>query len=195
MSTIPFSYYLFHKPTGKHYYGIRFAKNCCPDDLWTKYFSSSVIVKKLIAEYGADSFHTEVRKVFDNSSAALLWEHKVLRRLNASANPNWINRHNGSNKFRAPAAHSAATKETLRKKITGMKRSATTKAKHSATAKLREAKRRSEGWKMPSEDVKRRADAKRGVPRTPEMVAKMRATKKGTKRQYLPDGTFIMVKP
>lgn len=192
--TIPFSYYLFHKPTKKHYYGIRFAKNCCPDDLWTKYFSSSIIVKKLISDYGADSFHVEIRKVFENSEQALLWEHKVLRRLNASANTDWINRHNGSNKFRAPTEHSAATKEILRKRITGIKRSASTKAKQSVSAKSREAKRRANGWTMPVENVERRAKAQRGVPRSPEMVAKMRASKTGAKRKYLSDGTFIMVK-
>ena len=36
--TIPFTYYLYHKPTGKKYYGVRFKKGCHPDDLWNKYF-------------------------------------------------------------------------------------------------------------------------------------------------------------
>jgi len=63
MSTIPFSYHLYHHPTKKHYYGIKFAKGCNPADLWVTYFSTSKLVKQLIAEYGADSFTATVRKV------------------------------------------------------------------------------------------------------------------------------------
>jgi hypothetical protein len=194
MSTIPFSYYLYHKPTGQHYYGIRFARHCNPSQLWTTYFSSSIIVKKLISDFGVESFNYEIRKIFNSGVDALKWEHTVLRRLNAAARPNWINRHNGGKKFRAPQEHSAFTKETLRKKISGIKRSAETKEKQSASAVKREAKRRADGWKMPADSVLRRAAAQRNIPRSPDMIAKMSATKTGTKRQYLPDGTFIMVK-
>jgi hypothetical protein len=194
MSTIPFSYHLFHKPTKMHYYGIRFAKNCAPTDLWSTYFSSSPIVKALIDKYGVNSFTAEVRKIFTDGASALRWENKVLRRLNAASRTDWINRHNGGGlNFLSPKNPSQKVLDLLRWHASQPK-SEEWKQKQSRTALAREEKKRLSGWKMPADDVKRRADAKRGIPRTPEMVAKMRASKRGTKRKYLPDGTFIMVK-
>jgi group I intron endonuclease len=49
--------------------------------------------------------------------------------------------------------------------------------------------------KVSAEARKRGDDKRRGVPRPIEMVARMSATKTGTKRKYLPDGSFVMVKP
>ena len=113
MSTIPFSYHLYHRPTQLHYYGIKHAKNCNPTDLWTTYFSSSSIIKNLIKEHGIDSFDVKIRKTFTTSADALLWEHKVLRRINASAKSNWANRHNGGTKFRGPSHHSVKSKSRM----------------------------------------------------------------------------------
>lgn len=195
MPTVPYSYHLHHLPTDKHYYGIRFAKKCNPRDLWVKYFSSSKVVKKLIQTFGKESFEVTVRRIFTDGASALLWEHRVLTKLHAASRSNWINRHDGGKKFRSPEHHSTETKERLRLKITGMKRSAATKEKLAASARIREDKRREEGWKMPVADVLRRADAKRGIPRFKEIKEKISQSKLGTKRKYLPDGTFIMVRP
>lgn len=101
-TTIPFSYYLYHIPTGLKYYGVRYSNGCSPTDIWTTYFTSSLKVKQLISEYGVNSFKIEVRKTFQSAADALLWEHKVLRRLNAASSDVWINQHNGDKKFRAP---------------------------------------------------------------------------------------------
>lgn len=89
--TVPYTYYLFHQPTNTHYYGVRWCKNCNPTDLWQSYFSSSRKVKKLIEEYGAESFHFEIRKTFSNKDQAILWEEKVLRRLQVHKKPQWLN--------------------------------------------------------------------------------------------------------
>lgn len=200
-TTIPFSYYLYHKPTQQHYYGIKFAKNCSPTDLWTTYFSSSSIVKHLINEYGADSFDVAIRHTFTSSQDALLWEHKVLRRLNASARTNWINRHNGGTKFRSPLHHSEQTKNQLRKQITGIKRSASTKAKQSAAATVREAHRKLTGWQMPKAAIAQAVETRQeriaaGTidPYSATRNSKMAESKRGAKRKYLPDGSFIMSK-
>jgi hypothetical protein len=194
MST-PFSYYLYHKPTQQHYYGIRYSKNCDPSQLWVTYFSSSKVVKKLILEHGADSFTWEVRRTFGSAAEALAWEHKVLTRLDAAARADWINRHNGGTKFRSPLTHNERTRRISSMTHKGKPKSAEQKAKMSASSLKDRERRRAAGWTMPVEDVERRAALKRGVPRTPEMIAKMRGSKKGTKRHYLPDGSFIMVKP
>ncbi len=197
-TTIPFSYHLFHVPTGKHYYGIRYARGCAPSDLWTVYFSTSILVKQLIDEYGADSFKVEIRKTFTTPESALIWEHKVLRRLNVAGRDDWLNRHNGGNKFRSPSHHSDATKDILRKKITGIKRSEITKNKHKVNSVKREAAKKESGWKMPTQSVDkavltRKDRITKGLinPYSAERNSKMSASKKGTKRHYLPDGSFV----
>ena len=52
----PYFYKILHKNTGKIYVGSQYGKNSDPKNLWKSYFSSSVYVKKLIEEYGIESF-------------------------------------------------------------------------------------------------------------------------------------------
>jgi group I intron endonuclease len=87
-----YTYYLYHIPTGKKYYGARWANRCEPEqDLWVKYFGSSDLVDSLIEEYGKDSFIAEVRKKFDKAEDARDYENRVLRKLNVIKNPEWLN--------------------------------------------------------------------------------------------------------
>ena len=95
-----YTYYLYHVPTGKKYYGFRFANKCEPkEDLWKEYFSSSKKVKKLIKEYGKESFVAEVRKLFDTPIEAFAWECEVLRRLKVTKRDDWLNQTIGDEKF------------------------------------------------------------------------------------------------
>lgn len=96
---MPYTYYLYHKPTGKHYYGVRTAKDCHPDELWVKYFSSSKIVKLLREQYGDDSFEYQIRKIFETRENALEWEMKFLTRIDASNREDWLNLCNGGKTF------------------------------------------------------------------------------------------------
>lgn len=91
MTCKPYTYYLYHKPTGKKYYGARWRKGCNPTDLWVTYFSSCKKVHKLIKEYGVDSFTYKIRKVFETKEQARLWEQKVLRRLKVKKSLIWLN--------------------------------------------------------------------------------------------------------
>jgi hypothetical protein len=95
----PFCYYLYHRPTGVRYYGVRYGKSAHPDTLWTTYFSSSSLVRDLIKEYGADSFDVSVRRVFDTKEDALLWERRFLKRIDAKSREDWLNQHNGHTDF------------------------------------------------------------------------------------------------
>ena len=88
---IPFTYLIKHVPTNKYYYGVRFKKGCHPNDLWTKYFTSSKKVKGLIRKYGKKSFKFEIRKTFKTCKQALNWEHKVLKRLKVIYKDNFLN--------------------------------------------------------------------------------------------------------
>lgn len=59
--------------------------------MWVTYFTSSKIVKKLIKDFGKNSFKTEIRRTFSSKEAAIVWEEKVLRRLSVHKKENWIN--------------------------------------------------------------------------------------------------------
>jgi methionine synthase I (cobalamin-dependent) len=108
----PFTYLIKHIPTGKVYYGLRYAKKCNPSDLWTTYFTSSYDVKKLIEQDGKDAFLFEVRKTFTDIKHAIEWEKRVLRRMKVIKRADFINRNiPGSSMF----AHSEETKEKMRK--------------------------------------------------------------------------------
>ena len=88
----PYTYLIKHKPTGKVYYGYRSANKQEPHkDLWNIYFTSSPKVKQLIDETGVDSFDVEVRKIFETKEDAVKWETTVLRRCKVLHNDTWIN--------------------------------------------------------------------------------------------------------
>lgn len=87
----PYTYYIYNTITKEHYYGVRFAKNCHPNELWNTYFTSSKKVHKLINFYGKDSFIFEIRKIFSDKQSAINWENKVLRRMKVLDKPNWLN--------------------------------------------------------------------------------------------------------
>jgi len=91
IKTIPFTYLIKHIPTNKYYYGVRFKKSCHPNDLWTKYFTSSKKVKGLIKKYGKKSFIFEIRKIFKTPQEALNWEHKVLKRMKVIYRNDFLN--------------------------------------------------------------------------------------------------------
>jgi hypothetical protein len=95
----PFTYVVKFKPTGQIYYGSRTKQGCQPTDLWNSYYTSSKLVRQLIAEHGRDAFEVEIRRTFQTKEAALLWEHRVLRRVDAAHNPRWLNKNNGDRKF------------------------------------------------------------------------------------------------
>jgi hypothetical protein len=91
LKNIPFTYLLKHIPTNKYYYGVRFKKGCHPNDLWTKYFTSSKKVKGLIKRYGKKSFIFEIRKTFKTSQEAINWENKILRRMKVIYRNDFLN--------------------------------------------------------------------------------------------------------
>lgn len=92
----PYTYVLECLPTGKRYYGVRFAKGCGPWDLWVTYFTSCRAVKREIKTHGKASFIARVRKTFKSIDAARRWENKVLLRLGIPSNKKWYNRTNNA---------------------------------------------------------------------------------------------------
>jgi len=93
--TVPYTYLIKCVPTGEVYYGVKFAKNCHPSDLWTTYYTSSKIVMKRIEIFGLAAFNIEIRRTFIDGYQARIWENTVLRRMKAITNPKWLNNSNG----------------------------------------------------------------------------------------------------
>ena len=144
--TVPYTYLLKHIPTGKFYYGCRFAEGCNPADFWKDYKTSSKYVKQLIEQYGADSFVFEIRKTFDDKQSARNWETKVLKKLNVVSRKDFLNM--TDNISISPEAASKGKKgkvgiykisqeqiNAIKKANTGLKRSEEVKKKMSNSAK------------------------------------------------------------
>jgi hypothetical protein len=74
------------------YYGFRCANRVEPhEDLWKQYFTSSAKIQQLIEETGADSFDTEIRRVFETKEQAVDWETRVLHRCKVLHDDRWLN--------------------------------------------------------------------------------------------------------
>lgn len=125
----PFTYLVTFLPTGQRYYGVRTKKGCQPSDLWTSYFTSSKTVRQLIEQHGKDAFTFEIRRIFKDSQSAILWEHRVLSRLNAAKNMSWLNQNNGDRKFLPKLQHDEKTKSKIGAKHKGKTMSKEAKAK------------------------------------------------------------------
>lgn len=132
-----YTYLIGWSKLNKWYYGLRYARNCKPEELWINYFTSSKHVHTFRKEHGEPDV-IQIRKVFDFKEKAILWEHNVLTRLNVIENEKWLNKTN--NKTICPEAARNAligrkpwnkgksiprTKESIekqRKTMTGKKR-------------------------------------------------------------------------
>jgi len=94
----PYTYLIGWSKHDTWYYGVRFAADCSPDDLWQSYFTSSNYVSEFREQNGEPDV-IQVRKTFDDSQKARDWESKVIDRIGMVGNENWLNRGNGGNKF------------------------------------------------------------------------------------------------
>jgi hypothetical protein len=88
---IPFTYLIGWSKLDIWYYGVRYAKDCHPKDLFTTYFTSSKYVHAIIADSGLPDV-IEVRRLFKTAKPALVWEQKVLRRLKVLNESKWLNK-------------------------------------------------------------------------------------------------------
>ena len=86
----PYTYLIGWSSLNKFYYGVRYAKNCHPSDLWKEYFTSSKIVKKYRTLYGEPDI-IEIRKTFSDMNSAIIWEQKVLKRVKVLILEKWLN--------------------------------------------------------------------------------------------------------
>ena len=88
---IPYTYLIGWSEHNIWYYGVRYAKQCNPSDLWNPYKTSSKYVKQFIIEHG-DPDIIQIRKTFKTSKQAREWETKVLKRMNVLKTDKWLNK-------------------------------------------------------------------------------------------------------
>lgn len=90
METIPYTYLIGWSKHNKWYYGVRYRRGCNPSDLWNPYKTSSRYVHEFVKMYG-DPDIIQVRKTFNESKSAHLYEQRVLNRLNVLSSDKWLN--------------------------------------------------------------------------------------------------------
>lgn len=78
------------------YYGVRYARDCHPSDLFVTYFTSSDYVTDYINEHGLPDI-VEVRRKFASGATteAITWEHNVLQRIRARTRDDYLNKNDG----------------------------------------------------------------------------------------------------
>lgn len=108
-TTIPFTYLIGWTEHNLWYYGVRFAKGCNPNDLWTKYFTSSEVVASTRITLGEPDV-VQVRKQFLTEVDAKNWEDKILSSIPKDKRQHWLNQTFSS--FRG-----VVFTETIRKRI------------------------------------------------------------------------------
>ena len=111
----PFTYLVYCKATDQYYYGSRYCNGCNPSQLWTTYFTSSKVIKRLIEVHGVDAFETRVTKTFTCAEDALTWETRFLKKVNAVKSDKWLNFHVGDGKFRNKGGYTLS--EQTKKKM------------------------------------------------------------------------------
>lgn len=108
-----FVYLIGWSQHNKWYYGVRYAKNSHPGDIFDgTYNTSSKHVKLFSKEHGEPDIK-EIRKCFWSIKQAREWEHKVLRRLDVVNNDKWLNKSNG--KSIPPQTGRTVSRETREK--------------------------------------------------------------------------------
>jgi hypothetical protein len=111
---LAYTYLIGWSKLNKWYYGVRFSKNCSPDDLWVKYFTSSKYVKEYRKNNGEPDI-VEVRKIFESSEEARNWETRFIKKIKAVGNSNWLNKTDNTNKFYSEGELSLEHKKKLSK--------------------------------------------------------------------------------
>lgn len=174
----PYTYLIGWTAQRKFYYGVRYAKNCKPEDLWSKYFTSSKEVAAMKTIYG-DPDVIQIRKVFLTKERARLWENKVLRRLKVVSREDFLNKNDAP----APPINNRVMTDTTKNKISAVHRGKPKSEEHKQ--KIREARAKQintrKGIRATEETKQKIREARAKQTITPETRDKMSASRKGEK--------------
>lgn len=160
MPGVPYTYLIGWSKHNKWYYGVRFAKNCHPSELWIKYKTSSKYVDKFVKENGEPDI-IQVRKKFNSKEKARLWEEKVLIKMDVLNNQDkWLNKN----------IHPAILYEV--NPCLGKKMSEETKKKISDTRILRNIPSPTKGRKLTQEQKQHLRNINLGKKQSQETIKK-----------------------
>lgn len=101
---IPYCYLIGWSELNVWYYGCEYgekSKIANPRNLWVSYFTSSKYVKTFIKQHGNPDI-IEIRKTFETKEQTIIWESKVLTRMNVIYKENWLNRTNNKAIINSP---------------------------------------------------------------------------------------------
>jgi hypothetical protein len=92
----PYFYILQDTSNGMYYAGARWIKDCDPEELLKLdgYNTSSNTIKNIIKKNGIDSFKIRKIKIFEDGRAAVDYETRFLKKVNARKNIDFYNMHN-----------------------------------------------------------------------------------------------------
>jgi len=88
-------YFIKWESTNKMYIGSKSSEDANPNTFFINYFTSSNVVKEYIKENGNPSV-IKILKTFSSGLDARLYEHRILHKVNAKDNINFLNMTNGS---------------------------------------------------------------------------------------------------
>ena len=150
-------------------------------------FSSSKIVKKLIKEYGINSFDYKIRKIFKTEKEARCWETKFLRKIKACSNDEWLNQNEGKASLgMLGKKHSVETRQKMSKSQSG-KNNPMYGKRHTKEAKQKIIEA-GLGRTHKEETRKKLSEMKKGKPfsgyggNSPKTIAKRSEKNRGKKR-------------
>lgn len=84
LNTIPFYVYkIVCKPTEQYYFGSRYSHSSNgiqpEDDLWKKYFTSSLLIKDLLRVYDKNQFEATIVQIFDDKNETFWYEQTLIK--------------------------------------------------------------------------------------------------------------------
>lgn len=168
----PYTYWVYHKPSRKFYYGSRTANDCNTSDLWVTYFTSSKVVKNLIEKDGVYAFNTKIHKTFDSKGECLHFEYSLLNLFKAGQNPRFLNLHHCKSVEWTPERIEKTRLSHLGKSLSDSHRAAISKGLIGRTVI------QSEKWK------KNAALARTGLKRSDETKQKISAARRSNSKKW-----------
>lgn len=168
----PYVYAIMWTDLNLAYLGVRYGKDCHPDDLWKTYFTSSEFVRETRLLHGEPD-HIEIIETFLTLEEATYCELEIISTFELHRNPAFLNRACG----RATCVEkSPAVRAKISAKLKGRKRSPEECEAISKAKKGRKGRRHSDETKL-----KMRL-AKLGKKNSPEHCANMGKALAGKKR-------------
>lgn len=108
----PYTYIIGWTKYNKYYYGVQYGLTADPENLWKKYYTSSLAVKEFRKTYGEPDL-VQIRRVFECPEKAKNWELKVLQRMKVVLREDFLNQ----NAAFAPPVNNRGMPPETRQKI------------------------------------------------------------------------------